>query len=82
MPRGVPGFETYLPLTAAFSECRPCEAAAMRTGALSLTRNPTSHSVPKRTKSRVSKEVFAHCVHSSITHNRQKVETTQMSISG
>jgi len=46
-----------------------------------LSNNSTSRHIPKRTESRDSNRYLHTKVHSSIIHNSQKVEATQVSIS-
>ena len=46
---------------------------------ITLYSNNPSGYIPKRTESRVSKRCLYTHVHSSIIHNRQKVETTLVS---
>lgn len=49
---------------------------------ITTSSNSTSEYIHQRTESKVSKNYWYICVHSSIVHNSQKMKVTQVSIDG
>ena len=49
---------------------------------ITTSSNSTSEYIYQRTESKVSKNYWYICVHSSIVHNSQKMKVTQVSIDG